>query len=469
VSGLFPALGFDVVIDEAYDALGRRTSLAAEVDGTDDLINSYSYDYLNRMTQVTQAGQSGGNVVAEKRVDFTYDAQDKHQFTAINRYADLAGLDRVAHSQYTYDDADRLTSLTHEDGSSTQLSGYTYSYDEANRLTDFTVYGYSAEDATYTHDDTNQLTGADRSGTTNDEAYSYDANGNRTNTGYSTSDNNQLTTDGTYNYTYDDEGNLVQRTSIADGSYVVYEWDYRNRLVSVTNYNVSDVKQQKITYTYDFDNRLIGRTLDSNGDGTIDESGHFIYDGKQIILVLDDTGQVENRLLWGPNVDQILADENESGDVHWLLTDHLGTVRDVATYDDSTDTTTIVNHIAYDTFGNIESETAPATDNFNLFYTARYFDQATGLQYNNARWYFAETARWMSQDPIGFAAGDGNLYRYVGNDSLRFTDPSGLYHLDFDSGFPAGKEREVINAWHRAWRASRDAASSVRYVSQNLS
>src|ERR1700722_8006947 len=34
--------------------------------------------------------------------------------------------------------------------------------------------------------------------------------------------------------------------------------------------------------------------------------------------------------------------------------------------------------------------------------------------------------RWMEEDPIGFAAGDANLYRYVGNDPTNNTDPSGL-------------------------------------------
>jgi hypothetical protein len=39
-----------------------------------------------------------------------------------------------------------------------------------------------------------------------DESYGHDAAGNRTNTGYTTGDNNRLTSDGTFNYTYDDEG-----------------------------------------------------------------------------------------------------------------------------------------------------------------------------------------------------------------------------------------------------------------------
>ena len=38
-----------------------------------DLVNQYQYDSLNRITRITQAGQSGGNAVAEKRVDCEYD------------------------------------------------------------------------------------------------------------------------------------------------------------------------------------------------------------------------------------------------------------------------------------------------------------------------------------------------------------------------------------------------------------
>src|SRR5438105_808011 len=34
--------------------------------------------------------------------------------------------------------------------------------------------------------------------------------------------------------------------------------------------------------------------------------------------------------------------------------------------------------------------------------------------------------RWMTQDPIGFAAGDTNLSRYVGNSPTDRVDPSGL-------------------------------------------
>jgi uncharacterized protein RhaS with RHS repeats len=40
--------------------------------------------------------------------------------------------------------------------------------------------------------------------------------------------------------------------------------------------------------------------------------------------------------------------------------------------------------------------------------------------------YDPSVGRWLEQDPIGFDAGDADLYRYVGNEPLKKTDPSGL-------------------------------------------
>ena len=110
--------------------------------------------------------------------------------------------------------------------------------------------------------------------------------------------------------------------------------------------------------------------------------------------------------------------------MRWALTDHENSVRDLAAYDSGTDVTTIANHRVYDSFGNLKSETNSAVD--CLFgYTGRMLDEATGLQNNLNRWYDAKVGRWVSEDPIGFWGGDANLYRYVGNTPLRYTDPAG--------------------------------------------
>jgi RHS repeat-associated protein len=59
-------------------------------------------------------------------------------------------------------------------------------------------------------------------------------------------------------------------------------------------------------------------------------------------------------------------------------------------------------------------------------FTGRFLDDETGLQNNLHRWYDASTGQWISEDPLGLAAGDANFYRYAGNDPVNFRDPTGL-------------------------------------------
>ena len=59
-------------------------------------------------------------------------------------------------------------------------------------------------------------------------------------------------------------------------------------------------------------------------------------------------------------------------------------------------------------------------------FIGRPFDSDTQLQNSLHRWYDATVGRWISEDPIGFNVGDGNLYRYVFNDVLRYPDSLGL-------------------------------------------
>jgi RHS repeat-associated protein len=90
-----------------------------------------------------------------------------------------------------------------------------------------------------------------------------------------------------------------------------------------------------------------------------------------------------------------------------------------------TGTVSVVKHVAYDAFGNVTSDSATAVKSLFLF-TGRPFDADTDLQNNLNRWYDLSTGRWMSVDPIGFEAGDVNLYRYVGNNVLVYGDSYGL-------------------------------------------
>jgi RHS repeat-associated protein len=314
----------------------------------------------------------------------------------------------VANSSYSYDAVGRLTNLEYQRGATT-LASYGLVYDAVNRITQsFGTDGVQD----YSYDSTNQLVSADHT-TIADEAYSYDANGNRTNSGYGTGTDNRLLTDGVYNYTYDDEGNRTKRTEIATGKITEYVWDYRNRLTSVTFKDGVGVVTKTIEYLYDVDDRRIGKKI----DGAVTE--RYVYDGLHIALAFDGAGVQTHRYLYGTEIDQILASETPTR-VLWALTDRLGSVKDLVD-----ENGVILNHINYDSYGRVVSQTNASVE-FRYGYTGREQDTETGLDYYRARYYDASNGRFISEDPLGFGAGDGNLYRYVRNSPVNSTDPFGL-------------------------------------------
>jgi RHS repeat-associated protein len=57
-------------------------------------------------------------------------------------------------------------------------------------------------------------------------------------------------------------------------------------------------------------------------------------------------------------------------------------------------------------------------------FTGRKRDE-TGLHYHRHRYYQPELGRFISEDPLGFNAGDPNLYAYTFGDPVNHVDPDG--------------------------------------------
>ena len=500
VPGLTP-----VILDRDYDSRGNRVATSVTLGGSivagtgggsvsggvKDLVNTYSFDTLGRTTAITQTSVTGGNVVAAKRADYGYNLAG--QVTDLRRYsaATPSSGSLEVHSRSGYDSAGRLTSLIHNrteitssspyiGGSSlptsvtpaTAIAAYAFTFDAGNRMTAMSSYADRFR-TTYGYDNSDQLTAASSVAIAGlaaptflpvAEGYQLDANGNRrSSTGTSQSaagTHNQLQTDGTFNYTYDNEGNTTRKTAIVGGAYTEYVWNHRNQLTAVIDRTSAGAQVKRSDYSYDaFDRRTLDR-YDAPGATGYDRYDWFITDGQHEVMVMRDadgagttqTYRIANRFLHGASVDEVLSDEQyangsgpllasttaftTAGTTLWTIADHLGSIRDVV------DNNGIVRqHVVYDSFGRrvnevdrnaagavIASTSTEAID--ELFgYTGRDFDAETGLQYNRARWFDPGTGRWMSRDPIGFEAGDANLYRYVGNASTTFTDPSGLKDL----------------------------------------
>ena len=145
-------------------------------------------------------------------------------------------------------------------------------------------------------------------------------------------------------------------------------------------------------------------------------------DRDQIAFVTDGAGTQTFHYLYGLNIDAVMAQDSPTGMV-WSLGDRLGSISLLTDAGG-----VVVDKRTFDSFGRVLSETNPGVK-FRYGYTGRETDGETGLDYYRARYYDAANGRFISVDPAGFGAGDTNLYRYVGNSSTMYTDPSGNLKL----------------------------------------
>jgi RHS repeat-associated protein len=447
VNGLTPT----VTLNQSFDVMSNRTELKATIGSTLDFKNTYQYDTLQRLTDIVQQGQSGGNAVTAKHLTFAYNALS--QRTEIARYQSTGTSNAVATTDYTFDSANRLSGIAHEQGA-TDLNTYAYTYDPLSRIS--TIVSTAEGTDTYSYDQTSQLVGATHTSHSN-ETNGFDANGNRNTSGFTTGANNQTTAGLGFTYVYDDEGNRITKTETSTGKIEEYTWDHRNRLTKVVFRNTSGgsiVKQ--VEYEYDPYHRMVRRVYDADGaGGGAATNQYWVYDqGINAVLEFDGASgsDLAHRYLWSNSVDELLADEivtslGSGGNVLWALSDHLGSIRDIADYNEGSGVTSVANHRTWNSFGELIAETNAAVDLFFGF-TGKQFDEATGLQHNLFRWLDPELGQWLNEDPIGFHAGDANIRRYVSNVTTKHTDPSGLdYNYGWWTHF-ADAYADYFNPWN---------------------
>ncbi len=413
---------FGVALDLAYDADGERTLVADSLGGQAQSAYDAGGDLLSRILS--------GAGLSTLEVDAQYDAAGavtRRSYTAVVPVGPQAPVNEAV----GYDASGRVTSQGYFAPGGAAVAQYGYGYDPAGELVQQTDHGTTTS---FGYDADGQLVSA--GGATE----GYDATGNRTSAGDVVGPDNQLLSDGTWDYRYDAEGNETAKVSIATGETWTYGYDDRNELTKVQKWSAdpaassSAALEEEVDYAYDaFGNRLEQDVTSYAGGTPATTVTRFALDGWDpakagatgnsgwdVWADLDQNGHLQARYLRGDAVDQLFARVGSDGSAYWTLTDRRGTVRDV------TDATGVVkDSIRYDAFGNIVAET-DATYRGRYGWDGREWDEEARLLYERARYYDPQTARWVSQDPLGFDAGDSNLYRYVYNQPSIQTDPSGL-------------------------------------------
>jgi RHS repeat-associated protein len=145
------------------------------------------------------------------------------------------------------------------------------------------------------------------------------------------------------------------------------------------------------------------------------------------------------------------------GDGYFYHNDHLETPIAVTDAEGN-----LVWSVDFDPFMETYSENNPDELIQNFRFPGQYYDNETGLHYNMHRYYWPNTGRYITPDPIGLKVkGEekslNHLFVYVQNNPLRFVDPFGLDYLVFNR---SGRRLTLFDRCDRSigsWNASNNA------------
>lgn len=244
------------------------------------------------------------------------------------------------------------------------------------------------------------------------KTYDYDLVGNRNierlengnDVNYVTNPLDQYESRNGVNFDHDKNGNLI---NTATNESKDYRYDSMNRLVSVKSANNSELAY--------FWHDALGRRILERTAGNITQ---LICDGNNLIAEYRNGNLFAHaQYVYEDGIDQPIQLAAEGKD-HWYHSDLVGSVRVLS---DALGERAVVYR--YSAFG--ELKVLLGEDVFNLWrYTGRRLDTALGTYDYRAREYDPKVGRFLQRDPLEMIDGT-NLYSYVANNPLGYTDPFG--------------------------------------------
>ncbi|MFT5522769.1 MAG: RHS repeat-associated protein, partial [Pirellulaceae bacterium] len=401
----------------AYDPIGNRTSLR-DIDGGRF---TYTHDAVSQLVGIINP--------RNERTTLAY--------TPIGK-VELKQLGNGTTVSHSYDAAKNLQLIENVKADGTAVNVMTYTYDGmGNRLTQVELDGGTT---TWTYDRLYQLAHEERTGVVSyDTGYTYDSAGNRrlrtenasdplpTFTSYFFDSANQIEKSvedsfGTTTYTHDASGN---RTRVETPSQLTdYQWDAENRMT------VAQPIQGDIDFTYNADGQRVSRSTDV-------ETKRFVYDFERLLQETDDEDTTQRVYTFADNEYGDLVSEYGDEDSNYFLYDAQWSTDALIDGDEFT-----TDSYKYRAFGLVEKQNGNSHSPMTFVGKQGYYREDELDLYmlgaSNAnqggRYYDPILGRFVSKDPVGFQAGDLNLYRYVRNNPINAIDPSGQTETFFSFG-----------------------------------
>ncbi len=318
---------------------------------------------------------------------------------------------RILRFLWSYDDESNITGIQQDEETAV------YQYDNLYRLID----------ARYTLND-----GVDDHEARTNEAYVYDAVGNRLDKQTSKDDLaldawqynafNQLTEQNGISYEYSKNGHLIKSGRKNDNGTITIDpenqiplWEF----IYNSEERLTEVRKDNTTvalYQYNPLGQRTSKTLPADNT-TI----HYLYSQEGMVAEYDDAGRLIQEYSWKPNsvwMTDPLFTRTADDQVHYYLNDHLGTPQKAFRRNGK-----VTWKAQSSAFGETEVWDGSELRN-NLRFPGQYFDAETGLHYNYFRDYAAGLGRYVQGDPIGLLGGV-NAYLYVKNNPLFYIDVDG--------------------------------------------
>jgi RHS repeat-associated protein len=372
-----------------------KNGLKQSYTGPDGVTQGYLYDQTNQLAGVVIPG-AGMFTVNE----FTWNRPSR------------ATVPGGTVKTQSYDPLMRLEAMEVKDPAGNTRLERSYGFDRVGNVKEkHTEHG----DYAYTYDDLYRLTEALNPRPVKEEAFEYDAVGNRKRSNATDGEwrydtNNALTGFDDVSYEYDANGNMVRK--LAGGLVTSYVYNLEDRLSEVWA-GEPETGRQIASYGYD----PFGRRLWKEVAG---KKTWFVYSDEGLVAELDGSGREIRSFGWKPGgiwgTDPLYL--KEAGHYYWYHNDHLGTPQMLTASSGA-----VVWEAKYESFGRAMVAGGARVKN-PLRFPGQYEDEETGLHYNWMRYYDPATGRYLRGDPIGLEGGV-NVYAYALNSPLNLIDPDG--------------------------------------------
>jgi RHS repeat-associated protein len=214
-------------------------------------------------------------------------------------------------------------------------------------------------------------------------------------------------------YSYHAAGNR-RAVESPSGDLTTSTWNGENQLD-----RVEPPSGEVVTYVWDPVNKLSEERIVTRDDGVTPLT--YLWDNNNVLRETDDLETPQAEYTYQPQPYGDLVSQRRDAESSYYRFDALGS--NIALTDGSG---TVTDTARYQAFGRDAQHDGTTETPYRWIGKVGYRrDDASGLCNLRARDYDPNAGRFLSQDPLGLAAGDANFYRYVGNDPSNSIDPSG--------------------------------------------